>query len=58
MRFDVYFDDDQNTGYDIEMQNDNQGDLLRRSRYYQSVIDIEQIKAGEPYENYSSVILH
>ncbi|MCH4006297.1 MAG: Rpn family recombination-promoting nuclease/putative transposase [Eubacterium sp.] len=40
------------------MQNDNQGDLLRRSRYYQSDIDIEQIKAGEPYENYSSVILH
>jgi predicted transposase/invertase (TIGR01784 family) len=58
VRFDVYFDDDQNTGYDIEMQNDNQGDLLRRSRYYQSDIDIEQIKAGEPYENYSSVILH
>ena len=50
VRFDVYFEDDQNTVYDIEMQNDNQGDLLRRSRYYQSVIDTEQIKAGEPYE--------
>jgi predicted transposase/invertase (TIGR01784 family) len=46
----VYFEDDQNTVYDIEMQNDIQGDLLRRSRYYQSVIDTEQIKAGESYE--------
>ena len=50
VRFDVYFEDDQNTVYDIEMQNDSYGDLLRRSRYYQSVIDTEQIKAGEPYE--------
>ncbi|MGN1383424.1 MAG: Rpn family recombination-promoting nuclease/putative transposase [Eubacterium sp.] len=54
VRFDVYFEDDQNTVYDIEMQNDNQGNLLRRSRYYQSVIDTEQIKAGEPYEKLKS----
>ncbi len=50
VRFDVYFEDDQNTVYDIEMQNNNQRDLLRRSRYYQAAIDTEQTSKGQFYQ--------
>jgi predicted transposase/invertase (TIGR01784 family) len=48
VRFDVYFEDD-NTIYDIEMQTTNQYNLPQRSRYYQGVADVNQIRSGAEY---------
>ena len=50
VRFDVYFEDDQDTVYDIEMQNANKRNLPRRARYYQGMIDMEQMEKGMQYE--------
>ena len=50
VRFDVYFEDDRDTVYDIEMQNANEKNLPHRARYYQSMIDMEQMEKGMQYE--------
>ena len=50
VRFDVYFEDDRDTVYDIEMQNANEKNLSHRARYYQSMIDMEQMEKGMQYE--------
>lgn len=47
VRFDVYFEDERETAYSVEMQNRNQYNLPRRSRHYQSVIDVKLLPAGE-----------
>jgi len=51
VRFDVYFEDDANTVYDIEMQNQSSDDLRRRSRYYQGMMDLNLIERGIPFSN-------
>ena len=53
IRLDVYVKDDKGRIYDIEMQvtNGKQGELEKRARYYQGMIDMELIEKGEPYEN-------
>ncbi len=48
VRFDVYFEDD-DTIYDIEMQTTNHYNIPWRSRYYQGVADVNQIRAGASY---------
>ena len=50
VRFDVYFEDDRDTAYDVEMQNANEKNLPHRARYYQSMIDMEQMEKGMQYE--------
>lgn len=40
VRFDVYFADDEETVYDIEMQTVKRKGLPKRSRYYQGMIDL------------------
>ena len=49
VRFDVYFEDDENTIYDIEMQNASHKGIGKRSRYYQSMIDRRILDRSEPY---------
>jgi predicted transposase/invertase (TIGR01784 family) len=53
---DVYFEDDKEHVYDIEMQNSNQYDIQLRARYYQGMIDMDQTVKGAMYrelrENY------
>ena len=39
VRLDVYVEDDENTIYDVEIQTSNTGELSKRSRYYQGMID-------------------
>ena len=39
VRLDVYFEDDENTVYNVEMQTTSDNDIKRRARYYQSKID-------------------
>lgn len=50
IRLDVYVEDDQNTVYNIEMQSANRGSLPKRSRYYQSVMDVESLNRGSVYQ--------
>lgn len=47
VRLDVYFEDDKDTVYCVEMQNQKQTYLTRRSRHYQGVIDVKMLPAGE-----------
>ena len=48
IRLDVYVKDTDRI-YDIEMQTINTYDLPERARYYQGVIDIDNLKPGEKY---------
>ena len=49
VRLDVYAKDENNTRYNIEMQVLKQPDLGRRSRYYQSQMDMELLAKGCEY---------
>ena len=43
--------DNQEVIYNIEIQTTNTRDLPKRSRYYQSVLDMQQLNKGERYKN-------
>ena len=49
VRFDVYFEDDENVIYDIEMQATKKKDLPKRTRYYQGIIDLNILTRGDTY---------
>lgn len=50
IRLDIYADDGKNDGigtlYNVEMQQKNDYNIGRRSRYYQSAMDMEALKPG------------
>lgn len=46
---DVYVKDGKGTVYNVEMQTTNPGNLPKRSRYYQDLIDLNLIVKGEDY---------
>lgn len=48
VRLDVYVDDGK-TVYDIEMENHHINSIGKRTRYYQSLIDVDQLFAGMDY---------
>ena len=48
VRLDVYVEDGDRI-FDIEMQATSQGDLPKRSRYYQGMIDMNHIEKGATY---------
>ena len=49
VRLDVYVDDEKGTIYNIEMQTTNPGNIPKRARYYQGMIDLNLIEKGEDY---------
>lgn len=49
IRLDVYVKDGRGTVYDIEMQVIDTKELPKRTRYYQSIIDLQLIDKGELY---------
>jgi predicted transposase/invertase (TIGR01784 family) len=49
VRLDVYVNDEDNTVFDLEMQNLQKLDLPRRTRYYQSSIDVDHLQSGTKY---------
>ena len=49
VRLDLYVIDGKGTVYDIEMQVAGTKELPKRTRYYQSLIDMQMIDKGEPY---------
>ena len=50
VRLDVYVQDNKNIVYDIEMQVSDTKELPKRSRYYQSMIDLQLIDKGQHYK--------
>ena len=50
VRLDVYVADSNNTVYDIEMQVAMSKELPKRTRYYQSLLDMQMIDKGESYK--------
>lgn len=51
VRLDVYAKDPSKTIYNLEMQTTSNLNLPVRSRYYQSISDVDQIDKGEDYKN-------
>lgn len=49
VRLDVYLNDDEGTVFDLEMQAAMKPEIPRRSRYYQSIIDIAHLESGMKY---------
>ena len=50
VRLDVYIKDGKGTVYDIEMQTTETGELPKRTRYYQSMLDLQMIDKGMFYK--------
>ena len=48
IRLDIYCEDDKSM-YNIELQNGEYEDLPRRSRYYQSLMDVDELEKGHSY---------
>ena len=51
VRLDIYVEDDDNSVYNIEMQTTENGNLPKRTRYYQGMIDLGILEKGENYKN-------
>lgn len=49
VRLDVYVEDEKETVYNIEMQASAHGNLPKRSRYYQGMIDLNILEKGADY---------
>ena len=56
VRLDVYVKDS-NRVFDIEIQNSKNIDLPKRTRYYQSMIDIDSLLKGESYSELKESII-
>ena len=50
VRLDVYARDSMEAEYDLEMQNEDQGNLPLRSRFYQAEMDAAALKPGEDFK--------
>ena len=50
LRLDVYVEDGEGTVYDIEVQTTDKGNLGKRTRFYQSMIDIRVLEKGQDYK--------
>lgn len=49
IRLDVYVEDDAGSVYDIEVQTTDKHNLGKRTRYYQSMIDVRILRKGNDY---------
>ena len=47
VRLDVFCNDDVLNSYNVEMQGDYEGNLPKRSRYYQAQMDVHALKPGD-----------
>ena len=52
VRLDVYAKDEKQTRYNVEIQVERKPALGKRSRYYQSQMDMEMLLTGEDYRNF------
>ncbi|MDD3367423.1 MAG: Rpn family recombination-promoting nuclease/putative transposase [Lachnospiraceae bacterium] len=49
VRLDVYAEDDAEVSYNLEMQNTDEKNLAKRSRFYQAEMDVTSLKPGEDF---------
>lgn len=49
VRMDIYANDEMQVNYNLESQNENEGNLAKRSRYYQAEMDVSSLKPGEVF---------
>ena len=47
IRMDFYVEDDKGQVFNVEMQKRNQGNIPKRTRFYQALIDTPMLKSGE-----------
>lgn len=57
IRLDIYVKDEEETVYNVEIQKTNQGNLPKRSRYYQGVIDMDCIQKGSKYQQLNKTFI-
>ena len=57
VRFDVYMEDDTSTIYNIEMQTGEVKNLPYRARYYQGMIDLDQMARGAKFEDMKTTFI-
>ena len=57
VRLDVYLRDDEETVYNVEMQNTLKDCIPKRGRYYQDLIDIDLLEKGSYYEELNKSIV-
>lgn len=50
IRLDVYIKDQEDVVYNVEIQNSDQNNLPKRSRYYHDLIDLDLLEKGDEYE--------
>ena len=50
VKLDVYLKDEDGTVFDLEMQNRRKDEMPKRTRFYQSMIDIEHLDSGAGYD--------
>lgn len=51
VRLDVNARSEYDVNYNIEAQNKDEGNIVRRSRFYQAELDIAELKPGDNYNN-------
>ncbi|MBQ7796852.1 MAG: Rpn family recombination-promoting nuclease/putative transposase [Lachnospiraceae bacterium] len=51
IRLDIYASDDLQVEYNIEMQNENEGNLAKRGRFHQAEMDVLSLKPGEDFND-------
>ncbi len=56
IRLDVYVQGE-NTVYDVELQNKNESNIGKRSRYYRGMMDIDQLLKGQDYSNLKKSVI-
>ena len=49
VRLDIYADDEMQVGYNLEMQNEDEKNLPKRSRYHQAEMDVTSLKPGQDF---------
>ena len=52
IRLDVYASDETQVGYNLEMQNETADSLAKRSRFYQSEMDVFALKKSREWRNF------
>ena len=50
IRLDIMADDEEGSRYSVEMQNENEYNINKRSRYYHSMMDLDLLQRGERYQ--------
>ena len=51
VRLDVYASDEMNVSYDVEVQNECNGNIAKRSWYYQAEMDVSSLKPGDDFSD-------